>query len=129
LAKPLPSTASAAGGPALFGAFIGTEDCCRAERQLPLRTAVRAAPELYDLKLRQIAQCDGAIETLLATLAGRRQPPARALLPARPRNQPSKNEPRLELRSRCSHHQSIKINSTASNSYGKEEITRRQDAD
>jgi transposase len=53
----------------------------------------------YEFNLRQIAQCDGAIKALLATLASRRQPPARALPAARPRKKPSKNEPRLELRS------------------------------
>lgn len=67
----------------------------RAEQLFVLRQNFEA----YEFNLRQIAQCDAAIEALLATLAARCQPPASALPAARPRKKPSKNEPRLELRS------------------------------
>ena len=54
--------------------------------------------EAFNFYLRQIADCDKAIEVQLAKLAQTRQPPAQALPAAKPRPKPSKNEPRVELR-------------------------------
>jgi transposase len=48
--------------------------------------------------LRQIADCDQAIEAQLTQLAQTRQPPAQELPAAKPRPKPSKNEPRVALR-------------------------------
>ncbi len=53
----------------------------------------------FEFHQRQIADCDAAIEAQLATLADTRQPTSSELPAARPRCKPSKNEPRLELRS------------------------------
>jgi len=55
--------------------------------------------EAYQFDQRQIAQCDALIEAQLTTLAGTRPAPSKPLPAARPRKKPSKNEPRLELRS------------------------------
>ena len=53
----------------------------------------------YQFNQRQMADCDSAIEAQLADLARKRQAPKTALPAARRRSRPSKNEPRLELRS------------------------------
>jgi transposase len=60
--------------------------------------ALRQNFEGFEFYLRQIAQCDQAIEVQLTKLAQTRQPPAQALPAAKPRPKPSKNEPRVELR-------------------------------
>ncbi len=54
--------------------------------------------EAFEFHQRQIAQCDKAIEAQLTSLAETRQPVSPELPAARPRCQPSKNEPRVELR-------------------------------
>jgi transposase len=54
--------------------------------------------EGFEFYLRQIADCDKAIEAHLIKLAQSRQPPTQELPEARPRCKPSKNEPRVELR-------------------------------
>jgi transposase len=54
--------------------------------------------EAYQFLLQQIAECDAAIEALLATLAAK-QPRPQAALPAARRPRPPKNhEPRFEIR-------------------------------
>jgi transposase len=60
--------------------------------------ALRQNFEGFEFYLRQIADCDQAIEAQLADVAQTRQPPAQALPAAKPRPKPSKNEPRVELR-------------------------------
>jgi transposase len=60
--------------------------------------ALRQNFEGFEFHLRQIADCDQAIEVQLTNLAQTRQPPAQALPAAKPRPKPSKNEPRVELR-------------------------------
>jgi transposase len=59
--------------------------------------ALRQHFEGFEFYLRQIADCDKAIEAQLTNLAQTRQPPAPVLPAARPRPKPSKNEPRVEL--------------------------------
>lgn len=60
--------------------------------------ALRQNFEAFEFYQRQIADCDKAIESQLTSLAQSCQPPARELPAARPRCQPSKNEPPFELR-------------------------------
>lgn len=55
--------------------------------------------EAFEFQQRQIAHCDQAIEAQLTRLAEIRRPTAQELPAARPRCKPSKNEPRVELRS------------------------------
>jgi transposase len=52
----------------------------------------------YEFHLRQIAECDAAIEALLTTLAAQ-QPPAPAALPAPRRKPSSKHAPSFDIRS------------------------------
>jgi transposase len=54
--------------------------------------------EAYQFLLKQIAECDGAIETLLATLAEKQPQPQAALPTARRPHQPKNREPRFEIR-------------------------------
>jgi transposase len=60
--------------------------------------ALRQNFEGFEFYLRQMADCDQAIEAQLSKLARTRQLPAPALPAAKPRPKPSKNEPRVELR-------------------------------
>jgi len=60
--------------------------------------ALRQNFEGFEFYLRQIADCDHAIEAQLANLAQIRQPPTQTLPPAKSRPKPSKHEPRVELR-------------------------------
>ncbi len=55
--------------------------------------------EAFEFHQRQIADCDQAIAAQLTSLADTRPPSSSELPAARPRGKPSKNEPRLELRS------------------------------
>jgi transposase len=65
--------------------------------------ALRQNFEGFEFYLRQIADCDQAIEAQLTHLAQTRQPPAQALPAPKPRPKPSKNEPRVELRAPLHH--------------------------
>jgi transposase len=66
----------------------------RAEHLFALRQNFAA----YEFLLQQIAECDGEIERLLATLAAR-QPPPSAPLPAARRKRASKHQPQFDIRS------------------------------
>lgn len=54
--------------------------------------------ELFDRDQQQLAACDAAIETQLATLSAAAPAPPTALPPARRRHQPHKNDPRFDIR-------------------------------
>lgn len=54
--------------------------------------------EAYQFLLKQIKECDGAIEALLATLADKQPPPQATLPTARRPRQPKNREPRFEIR-------------------------------
>jgi len=54
--------------------------------------------EAYQFLLKQIEECDGAIEALLATLAEKQPQPQAALPTARRPRQPKNREPRFEIR-------------------------------
>jgi transposase len=66
----------------------------RAEHLFVLRQNFAA----FEFHQKQITECDQAIEAQLTSLAQNRQPPAQELPAAKPRPKPSKNEPRVELR-------------------------------
>ena len=65
----------------------------RAEHLFALRQNFAA----YEFLLKQIAECDGEIEALLATLAAQQAPPS-APLPAARRKRVSKHQPQFDIR-------------------------------
>ncbi len=67
---------------------------CRAEHLFSLRQNFAA----YQFHLQQIAECDGAIEALLNTLAAQAPQPKAALPPPRRNRYPRGHEPRFDIR-------------------------------
>jgi hypothetical protein len=54
--------------------------------------------EGYEFKLRQVAECDSALNTLLGGLAAQQPPPATELPPARRPRAPKNHEPQFDIR-------------------------------
>jgi transposase len=60
--------------------------------------ALRQSFEAYQFLLKQIAECDNAIEALLKRLAQQQPAPTKPLPPARLKSYPRKGQPRFEIR-------------------------------